>query len=237
MRYLCLILVILLYSCGTYQYYPTYQNFNLSEQKNETQINTFASQVNEGLNVSHSLTDHLGAFVTYNKFNSEFSEKRRRAVDFGAFYYRSMQAQDKLVKYSFTASPFYGYGYDYSEDDYRLKFNRLGFQTSAAFTSKFIDAGLSSRFMKMVYQTEFSSSSFMTYEEVLGDVGLRPFHFSELSGFIGLGYKGVKLNLQIIQAYKLNKGEISMYDNDGYLSLSINLKWSDIFKDRLTKTN
>lgn len=226
-KYLILIFsIFLMYSCSTYYYYPTYQDIPTDTKKNEIRGSSFLSGDNEGFNVGYSISENIGTFLTLNTFNNFDFKNGVQIADIGLYYYdHKSLTENGNITYSISSA--YGYGQDNRNNNFDLDINRIFIQPSLAFTSKFVDFGISSRFSYVDYRLY----SVDYYSSDLYDVGKRKFFFFEPHIFLGLGYKGIKLNYHIANLFKINTSEILYFkDEVGYLSLSLKFDINKLIK-------
>lgn len=237
-NYLILILIaFLLSSCGTYYYYPTYQNVPTNTKENEISYACFLSGDNMGFNLSYSMTKNLGSFLTVNTFDNLDSEKATKMADLGLYYFKSINiANNKNIKSTYSLTSAYGFGQNNRHDfAYALDIKRVFLQPSFTFQSNYVDLGFSSRFSYVDYKVEkFLGEEYKFLFDHLYDIGERGFLFFEPHMYVGLGYKGVKLNCHITNVNKINSAKILFYDTRVvYLSLSLNFDIDKIFKNKL----
>lgn len=233
-NYLILILIAsLLSGCGTYYYYPTYQNVPTNTKENEISYACFRSGDNRGFNLSYSMTKNLGSFLTVNTFDNLNSEKATRMTDLGLYYFNSINiANNKNIKSTYSLTSAYGTGQNNRHDfAYALDIKRVFLQPTFTFQSKYVDFGLSSRFSYVDYKVEkFLGEKYKHLFDQLYDIGERGFLFFEPHMYIGIGYKWVKVNYHMMKVSKINSAKILYYDfRVGYLSLSFNLDLATIF--------
>lgn len=232
---LILVFIILLFSsCGTYYYYPTYQNTPTNTKEKEIKGSYFISAYNQGFNISYSLTKNIGTFLCINTFNNYNFSTGAEIADLGLYYFKSEDIdENKNLKIIYSISAAYGYGQNNRHHDFfNLDINRIFIQPSFAITSKFVDFGISSKFSYVNYKIDrIVSEQYSNHFADLHDVGKQQFHFIEPHIYFGLGYKGIKLNYHIVNTHKMNDSEILYYNNViGYLSLSLKFDIDKIFK-------
>lgn len=221
-------LVIMLSSCGSYTHYPTYQNVSQNTNAKELEITPFFTDGNEGVSASYSVTKSLGVFTTLNTF----SHRKAIIIDIGSYYYKPISlTKDGNTKIILSNSFSYGYGKTNHYAGFDLKMDRLAIQPSVAFTSDFMDFGISNRFSYLKHKATIYNSSYAT--DLLRDEGKKPFYFSELNMYFGGGWKWVKLYYHFNSTAKMNNANMRYYKADvGYLSLSIKGRLDKIFKKK-----
>ncbi len=233
MKKLLILIIFILTGCETYHYYPTFQQIPKSTKAKEITGSYFSSDDNLGINVNYSITDNIGTFVTVNTFDSYDFKNGAHITDLGLYYSRSKKTSAiRPVHITYALSGGYGYGgYNRDADYYTLEINRAFLQPSFAYTSKFFDAGISSRFTYLDYTVKRAPANYSsTNLDDLRDMPSRGFVFFEPQFYFGIGYKGVKLNYHSVSLKKLNDAHVLFSDESiAYLSLSIKLNADVIF--------
>lgn len=210
-------------ACSTYYYYPTFQNVPAHTNSNEISGAYFISGENEGFTLNYSVTNHFGAFLTANTFDGYNFRDGTQLFDFGLYAFDSKPINTNgNINFIYAVSAAYGYGeYNREKEFYNLNISRLSIQPSIALTSKIFDCGLSFRLSNVDYELHrFAYNS--EYDENLMNIGKDKFYFFEPHAFIGLGYKGIKLNYHTLITKKINAPKILYYETPtGYFSLSL----------------
>ena len=227
---LLFLVIISLYSCHTYHYFPTYQNVPTNQKKNEVSTTSFVNPENIGQSISYSVTDKVGAFATYNEFNGS---NEAYICDVGLYAYKPLETILENTNVVISISGAYGFGKHYGSDMYHLKMNRVYLQPSFGYESKFVDFGASTRLSYLNYKVDYFDTKYGRENTSLKDVGIKPFYFIEPNLYIGLGYKWIKLNYHYMVLNKLNSAKIEYYrDNVSFFSLSIKYDIDKIFKKK-----
>lgn len=216
---------LVLAGCSTYYYYPTYQSISTNTKSNELKADYFVGGYNEGFSLSYSLSNHLGTYFSVCTFDQYEFKEGAQIADIGFYYFGAKNIYElPNINLTYSLSAAYGLGeYNRHREDYDLDINRFMLQPSFAVTSTLVDFGFSSRFSCVNYKVHRYTEHLSDYQiSDLGDAGKSLFYFFEPNIFIGIGYKGVKLNYHYVTLTKMNDSEISYYDgNTAYLSLSV----------------
>ena len=228
------LIVFLLTGCGTYYYYPTYQDIPTNTKRGELRGNFFTSADNQGFNLAYSVTNNFGTFVCLNTFDNYDFKHGAQITDFGVYYFKANSLKAKpTIKLVFSLSGAYGFGQNNKHYElYNLYINRFFLQPSLALTSKFVDFGFSGRFSYVDFKMDrHVGAEYDGYFTKLYDVGKDAFYFFEPNLFIGLGYKGIKLNYHFLGVNKLDDSKIEYCkESIGYLSLSMKFDITKLFK-------
>jgi hypothetical protein len=227
---LIVIASLLLVGCNRYNYYPTFQSIPTQSEAKEVKAAYFISEANQGFAVNYTLTKNTGVFTTVNTFGEYDFKNDAHLLDVGAFYFNTIDfSGDKYLSYAVSGA--YGFGENNRNSEYyAMDIMRLSLQPSVIFRSKFFDAGLSTRFSHVGYNVERVANVHDREFEALRDMESSKYFFAEPNAFVGVGYKGIKLNLHLTQALKLNNADLYYLDSPQlYMSLSANYKLSKLF--------
>ena len=231
-----ILFLFLLTGCSTYYYYPTYQDIPTNTKSGEVRANYFGSGDNQGFNLAYSITNNFGTFVCLNTFDEYNFKHGAQITDFGVYYFKvnSFKAKPN-IKLVFSLSGAYGFGQNNQNYElYNLNINRFFLQPSIALTSTFVDFGISGRFSYVDFKMDrHVGQEYDGYFTQIYDVGKEAFYFFEPNLFIGVGYKGIKLNYHFLSVNKLNDSKIEYYsESTPYLSLSMKFDIAKIFKKK-----
>jgi len=233
--------LIILTSCSSYYYYPTYQNIPSNTKANEIQAVYFVDIIaNKGLALSYSLNKNIGVFTNYNNLSTQsnllFSDGGTYIADIGMYYFNNLKVDNENIKITMSVSSAYSYGqeecseysYEQSAEYYfNLNLHRFFLQPSFSYKSRFFDFGISSRISYVNY-----TSNADVIGPDLSKLTRTPYYFFEPHIFFGIGYKWIKLNYHFVKAENINNARISFIEKSDYISLSINYDIDKLFKKK-----
>ncbi len=223
-KYSIYIAIIIMTGCSTNYYYPTYQNIPVNNKSKELKGDYFISKASEGFSLSYSVTNNIGSYINLNTFNNYDFKDGAQIMDIGFYLFEAKEISDKPnINLTYSMAAAYGFGqYNRQRDYYELDIHRIVIQPSFAITTKIFDIGFSGRFSYVDYKlNRYKGEEFDSHYTQLHDIGKKPFYFFEPGFFIGLGYKGIKLNFHRLKLNKLNDAKILYYEDTAYLCLSL----------------
>lgn len=237
---LILILTLTVSSCSNY-YYPTYQNIPTQTEKNELKASWHADLATGGLNASYTLTNHLGVMTNYSSTGPDTETingatithgKNSYLTDFGAFYYGNAlyHIDDYIINMTYALTGAYSFGAQrHYHEVFDMEIDRFYLQPSVAFTSKFIDFGISSRFTYVDY-TLNSHAHFNRSEYDLFNIENENFYFFEPQLFVKIGYKWFKIGYYQNRAFNLTNNKIEFEDHTtAGIVLTLQFKLNKLF--------
>lgn len=211
---------ILLSSCTRYYYYPTYQTQIKIEKKNEIQATVFSDVLNQGLSVNYSITQNIGAGIIHNNFNEA------KLTDIYPIFYKSFkQTKNSSINISFI--PAYCFG-KLQFDDLDLKINRLYFQPTFCFTSKYFDFGASYRYSLINYTVAKSINNPQAYLEKFN----KQYDFNEASLSIAAGIPFIKLQLTYNTISEYNGVSLNSIPETLYIGLLLKQNLNKLFSKK-----
>lgn len=242
--YHLLFLVISFYfSSCSYYYYPTQQAIPTQTEKNELQLNAHIDLAVSGASASYSLTDHIGVLAKYasvgpeSEINSDTTivyGKESYLADFGAFYYghNEFLIENYPINMVYGVTGAYSFGKQrHFHDIFDMKIDRIYIQPSLAFTSKFIEVGLSTRCSYVDYTLD-SHVPFDRKEYEIYNIEHENFYFFEPQVYAKVGYRWVKVGFFINRAFNLTNNSINYEDDTGIgMVFSLQFKLNDLFKN------
>lgn len=234
------LLVLTISSCSKY-YYPTYQNIPTQTEKNELKANWHFDLASAGLNASYTITDHLGIIANHSSVGPKSESNNNRTVtydkdsylnDLGAFYYGTTlyHIDNYPINMTYALTGAYSYGAQrHDHEVFDMEIDRFYLQPSVAFTSKFIDFGISSRFTHVNYTLK-SHAPFNRSDYDLYNIENDNFYFFEPQLFIKIGYKWIKIGYFQNRAFNLTNNKIEFEDRTSAgVVLTLQFKLNKLF--------
>lgn len=228
--------LLMMTACGNhYYYYPTFQDVPSNSKRHQLTAKNFVAGYNEGYAFNYAPTDHIGANVNINKIDDSGSEGAAQLLDFGLYAYNAHSlSQEEHIYINYSVKGAFSYGLDTRyKEHFRINLNRYYLQPGFSLNSRFLDFGFSTRLSYLKYGLQINdyAETMAPYNAYnLYELGSRPFYFIEPHAYIGIGYKGIKLNYHIAESIHLGEGKLAYREGtESYLSLSLRVDIEKIF--------
>lgn len=213
---------LLFCSCKSYYYYPTYQTQITIQKKNEIQAAVFSDILNNGASVNYSITDNVGVGFIHNNFGFA------KMTDIYPFFFKNFP-QNKKSSLNLSFIPSYCFG-KIEETDYNINVNRIYFQPSLMYTSKYFDIGASYRYSIVNYQIQ--NISINNQANNFDFSKNKSYDFNEASLSIAAGIPFIKLQLAYNTVSRFNDNSFDYIPESLYLGLVLKQNLSDLFKKK-----
>lgn len=222
--------LIVLSSCTKYYYVPTKHNVLEFKDKGDVVCAYGIDDSSlESYMVGYSITNSIGFISDFKSYGTNPIRAMRSDSKHDYLWDNELVLYKKIESNYFPAIQIgYGFGkFDRNIPDYFYNLHKISVQPSLGFSNDFFDFAISNKITRVHYNV-IQSSEYNEYNngsiyECYDLYELKKQHyFFEPALIFGVGYKYVKLRLQLLYVNKLSNSEL-IYDNKS-ASLSLHVR-------------